>query len=113
VTGAPLSRRRLLAGTAASAAVFAAGARAKSSVEHHVLIQEFKFDPEHLSVRVGDVIKWTNMDLAPHTATADEFGWDTEELGRGQSAEVIVTEDMEIRYFCVFHPHMKGSLEIV
>ena len=53
------------------------------------------------------------MDLAPHTATADEVGWDTEELDRGQSAEVIVTEDMEIRYFCVFHPHMKGSLEIV
>ena len=52
------------------------------------------------------------MDLAPHTATADEFGWDTEELGRGQSAEVVVTEDMETSYFCVFHPQMKGSLEI-
>ena len=52
-------------------------------------------------------------DLAPHTATAMEFGWDTNELTKDQSAEITVTNEMETDYFCVFHPHMKGSIEIV
>ena len=97
-------------GAAASAAVLTP--RAKAATVHDVAIRRLKFDPAHLRVRIGDAIRWTNYDLAPHTATADEFGWDTEELARGEAAEVVVTREMETSYFCVFHPHMKGSLEI-
>ncbi|MEM7270994.1 MAG: cupredoxin domain-containing protein [Pseudomonadota bacterium] len=84
-----------------------------SEAIHDVRITDFAFEPETLRVQVGDRIRWTNEDLAPHTATADEFGWDTEELARGESAEIVVSEGMETSYFCVFHPHMKGALEIV
>lgn len=106
------SRRSLLAGAAASAVVLASRAGAAAAKTHNVSIRKFKFDPAHLSVRAGDTIRWTNYDLAPHTATADEFGWDTGELAKGQSGEVTVTEETEVSYFCVFHPHMKGALEI-
>ena len=41
-----------------------------------------------------------------------EFGWDSEKLGKGDSYELTVTEDMELDYFCVFHPHMKAAIEI-
>ncbi len=41
-------------------------------------------------------MRWTNFDIAPHTA----------------SAEITVTDDMETTYFCVFHPHMKRTIEI-
>ncbi len=109
---ASATRRSLIAGAAASAAVLASSASATSAKTHDVAIKEFKFDPEHLRVHVGDTIRWTNHDLAPHTATADEFGWDTEELARGQAGELIVTKETETSYFCVFHPHMKGSFDI-
>ena len=79
---------------------------------HEVAIRNLVFEPEHLVVRVGDTIRWTNHDIAPHTATATEFGWDTGELARGDSAGITVTADMETGYFCVFHPHMKGRLDI-
>lgn len=101
-----------MAGAAASAVVLASKAGAASTKTHEVAIREFKFDPAHLQVRVGDRIKWTNYDLAPHTATADEFGWDTEELTKGQAGEITVTDETESSYFCVFHPHMKGSFEV-
>ncbi|WP_422063665.1 cupredoxin domain-containing protein [Shimia sp.] len=108
------SRRSVMVGAAASAAVLtAAPLRAQDPTVHEVHIRSFSFDPDKVQVQVGDTIRWINHDLAPHTATADEFGWDTEEISKGEFGEVIVTKDMETSYFCVFHPHMKGTIEIL
>jgi plastocyanin len=111
-----ITRRQALVGAVASAAAISLLSRtgaANPSKVHEVRIKSFRFDPEHIQVRLGDVIRWTNRDLAPHTATADEFGWDTEKIARGSSADVTVTEGMETRYSCAFHPQMKGSFEIL
>ncbi len=108
------TRRGVMAGAAASAAVLTvAPACAQAPAIHDVEIQSFKFDPPSLQVQVGDTIRWTNHDLAPHTATADNFGWDTAEITTGESGEIVVTEDMETSYFCAFHPHMTGTVEIL
>ncbi len=108
------SRRNVMVGAAASAAVLtAAPLRAQGPTVHEVQIHAFKFDPQTVQARVGDAIRWTNQDLAPHTATADEFGWDTEEISKGEFVEIVVTKGMETSYFCAFHPHMKGTIEIL
>jgi len=108
-----ISRREVLAGAVSTAAALALPTSATAaSVTHEVRIKSFTFVPQRISVSVGDKIKWINDDLAPHTATADEFGWDTGELVTGQGAEITVTADMETTYFCVFHPHMKGQLDL-
>lgn len=110
------SRRGVMVGAVASAAALNLRqtlARAAEHVVHDVRIKAFAFTPELLKVSVGDTIRWTNEDLAPHTATADEFGWDTGEIVNGASSEIEVTEGMEANYFCAFHPHMKGRIEIL
>ncbi|SMO73133.1 cupredoxin domain-containing protein [Ruegeria faecimaris] len=110
------SRRRVMVGAVASAAALAltrTRARAAEPVVHEVRIKAFAFTPKLLNVSVGDTIQWTNEDLAPHTATADEFGWDTGEIPNGVSAKVEVTKGMETKYFCAFHPHMKGTIVIM
>jgi plastocyanin len=61
---------------------------------------------------VGEIIRRSNFDLAPHTATENAFGWDTGEIAKSMSKELVVTDDMETRYFCAFHPHMKGNIKI-
>ncbi len=112
--GYTLSRRNVIGGAAASAAVLTATSlRAAGPVVHDVAIKSFTFEPAKVRVHVGDTIRWTNHDVAPHTATADEFGWDIEEIVKGDIGEVTVTECMETSYFCAFHPHMKGSIEIL
>ena len=109
-----LSRRKVIVGAAASAAVLTTTPlRSAEPVVHEVAIKSFKFKPAQLQVQIGDTIRWTNNDVAPHTATADEFGWDTEEIAKGEFSEIAVTEDMETSYFCAFHRHMKGSFEIL
>ena len=112
--GQNLSRRNVIGGAAASAVVLSTTPlRAADPVVHEVAIMSFTFEPAQLQVYVGDTICWINYDVAPHTATADEFGWDTEEIVKGEIGEITVTEDMESSYFCAFHPHMKGSIEIL
>lgn len=108
------TRRSVMTGAAATAAVpVPLSLMADTPEVHEVEIRSFEFDPAVLQVRVGDTIRWTNKDLAPHTATADEFGWDTGALERSKTGEVQVTENMETSYFCVFHPHMKGKIQII
>ena len=77
---------------------------------HDVSIKGFAFEPEEISVRPGDIIRRTNADLVPHTATAKSFGWDTGKIVNGENVEVTV--DMERNYFCAFHPRMKGAVKI-
>lgn len=110
-----VTRRGVVFGAVASAAALALPPMTRAADQptvHTVKIQSFKFEPSHIQVQVGDVIRWTNEDLAPHTATANEFDWDTEELAQNASAEIVVMEQMETRYFCAFHPHMTGSFGV-
>jgi plastocyanin len=102
------NRRAVIGGAAACVALPALA----GGVVHSIAIKRFKFDPSHVVVQVGDTIEWTNDDLAPHTASADEFGWDTGEIAKGSSVKIIITTGMETSYFCAFHPHMKGTIEI-
>lgn len=79
---------------------------------HRIEISGFKFNPDRLEVSVGDTITWINLDIAPHTATASEGGWDTGELVKGAQASIIVSANMDTSYFCAFHPMMKAQLSI-
>lgn len=108
------SRRTVIMGAAASAVVLTPfSVTARTPIVHNVSIKSFAFDPAHIRVHIGDTIRWTNHDLAPHTATANAFGWDTQKIVQGNGAEILVTTGMEPSYFCVFHPHMKGTIEIL
>ncbi|WP_299374245.1 cupredoxin domain-containing protein [uncultured Tateyamaria sp.] len=112
--GQTLSRRDVIGGAAASAAVLiTTPLRAAAPVVHDVAIKSFAYEPAVVRVHVGDMIRWTNHDVAPHTASADEFGWDTGEIVKGGTGKITVTEDMKKSYFCAFHPHMRGSIEIL
>lgn len=114
------TRREVLAGTAAAcvaavvlpSSINSADASDAQPVTHQVEIQKFKFVPDQLTVKPGDTIVWTNFDIAPHTATAEDKSWDTGTIKKGQAKSVVVKDAMTLDYFCRFHPHMKASLRI-
>ena len=91
--------------------IVVAEGHAGAAKHHDIVIKSFNFEPQHLLVNVGDTIRWTNEDLAPHTATAIDASWDTGEIVRGDTRSIVVVEGMETAYFCAFHPHMKGTIE--
>jgi cytochrome c oxidase subunit II len=80
------------------------------------------YDPDPLTVKVGDTIAVNNKDIAPHTvtngkdATDPNMGklFDTSIINAGDSGE-IVTTDMkpgEYPYHCSVHPYMTGTLTV-
>ena len=111
-----IKRRRLLVHALALPVAWAGSATftsADTAKRHDIDIADFVFDPAVLEVHPGDQIRWTNRDISPHTATADDGSWDTGELQKGQSAVVDVTENMSATYFCAFHPHMRAKLIVL
>ena len=102
-----LTRRQTVAGAAALAAV---GTTA-SAAAHEVQIKGFAFSPAQVSVSEGDTITFTNLDSAPHTATASDGSFDTGRLGRGESAQITAGAAGTFDYFCRFHPRMKGVVQ--
>jgi plastocyanin len=80
------------------------------------------YEPDPLTVKIGDTIAVENKDTTPHTvtngkdATDPTMGqlFDTSIINAGDSAE-IVTADIdpgEYPYFCSVHPYMTGTLTV-
>lgn len=80
-------------------------------VTHTVEIQQFKFDPATLDIKVGDSIKWINRDLVPHTATASDESWDTGLIKTNESKTITFEKNTVDSYYCFYHPVMKASFK--
>jgi plastocyanin len=80
-----------------------------------VLIEDFSFGPPHIQVSAGDTVTWTQgADDAPHTATADDESFDSDNLSdEGDTFEFTFDEAGEFSYFCSIHPEMLGLVTVV
>lgn len=110
-----LTRRRFGRdlGIALALAVPAFAATALGGPRHwRVQVRGFAFDPETITISAGDTVAWTNADLAPHTATAADGGWDTGSLDSGVSGQVRFDAAGDHRYACAYHPHMTGRVVV-
>ena len=84
------------------------------SEDGEVLIADFRYDPEDITVEVDQPVTFLNNDDAPHTATADgEGSFDTGRLEKKDEGELTFDEAGTYAYFCEFHPFMKGSIDVV
>ena len=79
-----------------------------------VIIQDFLYFPNNLTVRAGSEIIWINKDLVGHTATADNGEFDTELLQQNQASLSIVLDKVGVYpWFCVPHPQMVGAVRVI
>ena len=83
----------------------------KTHQTHTVLIKNFKFVPDHLTVAAGDTVVWTNDDIVPHTAT-DVGVFDSKEIGSMKSWSYRVTRKGTFAYTCTYHPTMHAELTV-
>lgn len=103
----------LLAAAASGGASPPAGAAGGAAARlHRVVIEDFGFHPPRLEIRPGDSVEWVNRDLAPHTAGAEDGGWDSGTLARQQSYRLSFTAAGSYRYLCTFHPMMRGEIVV-
>ena len=78
-----------------------------------VEIVEFVYEPDPVVVQAGGKVIWQNQDTAPHTATADDGSFDTGTIEKGKLGSVTFKEPGTFTYFCVIHPTMHGTVEVV
>lgn len=77
---------------------------------HVVKIENMKFDPPELTVKVGDSVEWINLDLFPHTATADNGAFDSSGVPPEKKWRWKVSKVGDLSYICRFHPTMVGKI---
>src|SRR5439155_19226374 len=60
------------AGSSPASAAACATAPAGATATVNVAIKNFKFSPQPVEAKVGDIVAWKNDDSAPHSATMDD-----------------------------------------
>ncbi len=77
-----------------------------------VLISNFAFNPQAITVAKGTTVTWKNEDAATHTATADAGQWDTHSIIGGASGSITFNTPGTFTYHCTQHPMMTGSVTV-
>jgi plastocyanin len=75
-----------------------------------IAVKDIAFAPADVQAKVGDTIRWRNLDPAPHTATAE--GLFDVNVPVGGSGETVVGQSGSIDYHCTLHPDMKGRITV-
>jgi plastocyanin len=105
------------ASSAAASAAAGAGcapAAAGATAAVTVTIKDFKYSPEPVQAKVGDVVSWKNDDSAPHTATLEDDSCSTETLATGATGALTFGAAGTYTYKCKIHPgQMKGFTVVV
>jgi plastocyanin len=96
-------------GGGGACAVAAAGATATVTVQ----IKDFKFSPQPVQAKVGDVVGWTNGDSAPHTATMDDGSCSTDTLSQGATGLLVFNTAGTYTYHCKIHQSQMKDFTVV
>jgi plastocyanin len=78
-----------------------------------VLIDQFLFKPQLLTVHVGETVEWKNAGTVPHTATStDGKTFDSSSIASGGTWHFKAVKKGTFNYVCSLHPNMKGRLVV-
>lgn len=80
------------------------------AADHDIDISGFAYDPDTLTVQVGDTVTWTNQDSAAHTVTADNADFDSGSLAQGETWSFTFDSAGTWDYHCTFHPMMTAVI---
>jgi plastocyanin len=75
-------------------------------------MEGMKFQPDVLTVAVGDTVIWVNKDIVAHTATAPDGTFDSKLIAPDKSWKLTVRKPGDFPYVCTYHPTMKGTLKV-
>jgi plastocyanin len=85
----------------------------RAPTTHTVVIDSMQYQPESLTIAVGDSIVWENHDPFPHTVTSTLAGaFDSRSIAPAASWTFVSRTKGDFPYACMFHPMMKGTLRV-
>jgi len=86
---------------------------AQQTVE--VVIQNYRFEPPEVRIRIGDTVRWTNQEKrTSHSVLfSPEQGGESERFFPGESWQRRFDAPGRFPYSCGPHPEMKGVVEVM
>jgi plastocyanin len=89
-------------------------ASANDAKTNQIVIKDFHFTPQTLTVKAGEKITWINRDEEPHTVVSVEKQFKkSAPLDTDQEFTVTVGAPGTYTYFCSVHPKMTGTIVVV
>ena len=75
-----------------------------------VIIQNFAFNPNTITIKAGTNVTWINQDSAIHDVSSDSGAFASSDLSKGEKYTHNFTKPGEYPYHCNEHPYMKGKI---
>ena len=80
---------------------------------NQIVIKDFHFDPQILTVRSGEKITWINRDEEPHTVVSVEKQFKkSSALDTDQEFTITAGAHGTYTYYCSVHPRMTGTIVV-
>jgi plastocyanin len=90
--------------------LLAYGAVAAQEKPNVVLIDNYTFGPQELTVPAGTAVKWVNHDDIPHTVVNKDKAFRSMALDTDDSYSYTFASTGTFDYFCGLHPYMVGKI---
>lgn len=80
----------------------------EATTPNSIIIQNFSFNPQTLTVKVGDTVTWTNNDSAVHNIKSSSFN--STGLNTNDTFKFTFNTPGTFSYNCGIHPSMTGTI---
>ena len=79
---------------------------------HNVAMQNLSFNPNALTINVGDQVVWTNHDDRDYNVVAADGSFNSGDLKPRQTFTWRFTKAGTHPYSCTLHPRMRGTITV-
>jgi plastocyanin len=87
-------------------------AAAQAPDANKILIQDFMFAPNPLTIKAGSTVTWVNMDDEPHTVVSNTAMFRSGALDTKESFSFKFTAPGTYHFTCSIHPRMVGTIVV-
>jgi plastocyanin len=82
--------------------------------KNQIVIKDFHFSPQTITVKSGEKLTWINRDEEPHTVVSVEKQFKkSSALDTDQEFTITAGAPGTYTYFCSVHPKMTGTIIVV
>jgi plastocyanin len=86
---------------------------ADAATKNQIVIKDFHFTPQTLTVKAGEKITWINRDEEPHTVVSVEKQFKkSAPLDTDEEFTITAGAPGTYTYFCSVHPKMTGTIVV-
>ena len=85
---------------------------AQTPDQNQIVIQEFMFTPNPLTVKAGATVTWVNMDDEPHTVVSNTALFRLGALDTKESFSFKFAQPGTYHFTCSIHPRMVGIIVV-